>query len=78
MDIAQTVLESYRNGVPVVLFCEGGGILHGIETLETITATQVSQECLTIRGINRRAFESSDLPELCEAARQLWLARKTN
>jgi hypothetical protein len=77
-ELAQTVAASYLNGVPVILFARDGGILHGIETLETITATQVSVTCLTIKGIDRQAFESTDLPEFCEAARQVWLGKTTN
>lgn len=76
-NLAQTILDSYRNGVPVIVMCEGGGILHGIETLEDIITTQMSKGCLTIR-VNRQAFESTNLPELCETARQAWLARSTN
>ena len=73
--LAETVANSYRSGTPVVIFCDGGGILHGIETLELIITAQVAIECLTIRGVNRQAFESSDLPEFCEAARRTWLER---
>ena len=77
-ELAQTVIASYKSGVPVIIFDEIGGILHGIETLETITAAQVPITCLTIRGVNQQSFEATNLPECCEAARLTWLAGTAN
>ena len=76
--LAETVINSYRSGTPVVIFDENECVLHGWETLETIVGARVSIQCLTIRGVNRQAFESTDMPEFCEAARRTWLEGNTN
>jgi len=48
-------------------------VLHGAETLQAIIETGVRLDTLVIRGVERRRFEGSDLPEICEAARIVWL-----
>jgi len=72
--VANAVIKAYSAGLPVIIFDADGGILHGEDTLHWIKDTGVSLTTVTIQGIDRQAFERCDLPEICEAARQIWLA----
>ena len=74
--LAERVLAAYQQGRPVVLFDKEGNVLHGKETLEVVAQTGARIETLRIGDIDRQEFETSDLPELCEAARQVWLEDK--
>lgn len=76
--IAEKVLASYRAGTPVVIIAKDEGILHGAETLQMIIRSgslSGGLQALVIRGIDREEFEVSDLPEICEAARDVWLGQ---
>ena len=72
--LADTVIKAYRAGVPVIVLAEDGGILHGEQTLRWIKETGAPIKAITIQGIDRRAFEGCELPEICDAARNAWLA----
>ena len=71
--LANEVVQSYREGKPVVVHAKDGGVLHGEETIRAIVDTGVPLDVLLIKNIDRQQFEGSDLPEICEAARQVWL-----
>jgi hypothetical protein len=71
--LADKVVELYRAGHPVVILDKDGQWLHGGETLQTIAQTGVPLEVAVIRGIDCQAFRASDLPEICEAVRLVWL-----
>jgi hypothetical protein len=53
-------------------------VLHGAETLQPIIEIGVRLDTLVIRGVERRRFEGSDLPEICEAARMVWLDTRSD
>lgn len=72
--LENTVIKAYRAGVPVIVFARDGGVLHGEQTLRWIRETGASIKAVTILGIDRQAFEDCELPEICEAAREAWLA----
>jgi hypothetical protein len=69
-----TVIKAYRAGVPVIVFAKDGSILHGEQTLRWIRETGAPIKAVKIEGIDREAFEAGELPEICEAAREAWLA----
>jgi hypothetical protein len=71
--LATKVIQSYREGIPVVIRAKDGGVLHGEDTLRVIVETGVTLKALTISGVDRQQFEETDLPEVCEAARVVWL-----
>jgi hypothetical protein len=54
-----------------VILAKDESVLHGAETLQAIIETGVRLDTLVIRGVERRRFEGSDLPEICEAARMV-------
>jgi hypothetical protein len=70
--VADTVVETYRAGSPVIILDENERCLHGNETLQAIIQTGASLKATVIQ-IDRQEFEASDLPEICEAARMVWL-----
>ena len=72
--LADTVIKAYRAGVPVIVLAKDGGILHGEQTLRWIRETGAPIKAVRIQGIDRRAFEGCELPDICEAAREAWLA----
>lgn len=72
--LAATVIKAYRAGVPVVVYAKDGSILHGEQTLRWVKETGARIKAVKIEGINRQAFLAGELPEICEAAREAWLA----
>jgi hypothetical protein len=72
--VANAVIKAYSSGLPVIIFAADGGTLHGEETLNWIKDIGISIYTVMIQGIDRQAFERCELPEICEAARQIWLA----
>jgi hypothetical protein len=63
-----------RLGVPVIVLAKDGSILHGEQTLRWIKETGAPIKAVRIQGIDRQGFEGCELPEICEAAREAWLA----
>lgn len=72
--LADTVIKAYRAGVPVIVLAKDGSVLHGEQTLRWIKETGAPINAVRIQGIDRQAFECCELPEICEAAREAWLA----
>lgn len=70
-------LLCYIEGHPVVIFAPNKAVLHGTETLEGIVGANVGLNCACIFGIDPHEFESSDWPELLEAARINWMQGAT-
>jgi len=71
--IADEVLNAYRARLPVIIKAMDETVLHGVETLQAITESGRGRAVLVIPGIDRQQFESTDLLEICEAAREVWL-----
>ncbi len=72
--LANNVIKAYRAGVPVIVLATDGSILHGGQTLRWIRETGAPIKAIRIQGIDRQAFEGCELPDICEAAREAWLA----
>ena len=71
--IAAKVVDAYRAGFHVAILAKDESVLHGAETLQAIIESGVRLDTEVIRGVERKSFEGSDLPEICEAARIAWL-----
>jgi hypothetical protein len=74
-------ITSYREGRPVVVFDKAGCHLHGEEFLKQMAALgkslpDFSMDTTVIYGISREYFESSDWPEILEAARLVLFLRR--
>ena len=72
--LANTLIKAYCAGVPVIFLAKDGSILHGEQTLRWIKETGAPIKAVRIQGIDRQGFEGCELPEICEAAREAWLA----
>ena len=73
MAFAKVVLASYRAGVPVVIYDEDGGLLHGQETLDFVGETDVPLTVRKLTNVDCQDFEGTDMAVFCEAARLAWL-----
>jgi hypothetical protein len=71
---AESIRSYQPAGVPVIVLAKDGGILHGEQTLRWINETGAPIKAIRIQGIEREAFEGCELPEICDAAREAWLA----
>lgn len=72
-DLVLKAWESYRNGVPVVIFAPNKAVLHGVETLQMIVDAGVGMNCLSIFGMPVDLWTQSNAPEVLEAARLAFL-----
>ena len=68
-------VRAYAEGHPVIIFENGGGLIHGQETLEVIRATGIQLACVTIRGVPLDDWNNSDWPEMLEAARRVFMQK---
>ena len=68
-------LMSYIEDCPVMIFGSEGTLLHGDETAAMIAgmSKDFRMNCCCVQGINRGEFDSSDWPEMLEAARINWM-----
>ena len=68
-------LMSYIDACPVMIFGSDGTLLHGQETAKMIAgmSEDFGMNCCCVYGINPHEFDSSDWPELLEAARINWM-----
>jgi hypothetical protein len=72
-DTVNQVVENYKRGKMVVVFSTTQDILVGRADLERLVATNKTEEDATcIYGIDTKAWDATDCPELCYAARQAY------
>ncbi len=71
-DTVKQEVELYKAGKMVVVFSTTRDILVGREDVERIAATHKNEEATCIFGIDHTAWDATDCPELCAAARQAY------
>lgn len=74
-------VAAYSDGRPVVVRDENGSLLHGEEFLKGIVALGQSMPdfrmgAIVFHGVSRKYFESTDWPEILEAARQVFFLKE--
>ncbi len=74
LEAMKLAVELYRIGEPVVLKDQSGNVLHGQETLSTITDLK---KCRVISDIDAETWKVSHWPQVLEGARQGWLRNQT-
>ena len=69
-DTIKQVVESYKHGRPIAVFAADKTLLVGREEMEHCLATGVNMNAVTcFFGIDHAAWDATDCPELCAAAR---------
>jgi hypothetical protein len=66
-------VEAYSKGTPVIMYAEGGGVIHGRETLEVITRLGTPLDYVEIHDVSVEDWNNSHWPEVLEAARQVFM-----
>ena len=69
-------VQSYRDGIPLVVFDEREQALHGADILETMGSLTAAYAVTVIRGVPHDYFESSAWPTILEAARQEFVLKR--
>jgi len=72
-DSVMKAWDSYRSGMPVLIFDQHGKLIHGRETVKSISDTGAGMNCMSITGMNREAWERSNAAEVLEVARLAFL-----
>jgi hypothetical protein len=79
-DVLASVECEYKKGNPVVIMAteaSGGGALHGLVELEAfLDSGKQNFPVSLIRDIDRKDWESTDCPEVCEALRQVFYMKQ--
>jgi hypothetical protein len=70
----EKALEAYRTGNgPVVIVAPNGGVIHGKEALETVAMMGKSLKAFVFYGVDVHRWNTSNWPEVLEAARELFM-----
>jgi hypothetical protein len=70
-------VAAYKRGLPVVVRCEKGGVLHGEEFLQNIVATGISMKAFVVNDVPLERWNRSDWPEILAAAHNAFFLKRT-
>jgi hypothetical protein len=75
-ELMAKAVNAYRNGQPVVVISSADEPLHGREVLETVRDLAMPLEAFFVKGVDVKLWNTSEYPEMLEAARKLFMEGK--